>query len=430
MEPKPTPENKQTIKTALQELLESRKTLIDALAESSDELLKTLSKINNNEIQLMSTTAEFTKFIDERVFWIRSDPPVWAGTDENGKSILTDSADALKWISTPEEWTQLLGSFVSWNWQDIAELVLTSVLFIVLVYFRRRMRAGLVTAGEEASRRNCQKFKPTVHAFGLTIVIAAIWPSLMWYFSWRIAAQPDASTFALEISKGLGVTAVVYLPLEIIRQCCASKGLAEMHFSWSNAAVRLIRTHLRWATPLSLPLIFLAATIHAQLNEAWQNSLGRICVIFLLLVLTVLLQRILRPNVGVVNEILKHKTTGWAGQVKYLTYGLGLLIPVGMALLAAFGYYYTVVQLGTRLKDSIWLFLTLLIVYSLFDRFLLIHRRRLAMEHARAKRKRELEELAASEQSSSSESPLTEVPLTEELEPDLKASTSQTQNWR
>ena len=409
------------LESTVRELLESRKTVLDELTNNSSKLQTALLALNLKEADLMKVTDAYTKYIDERVLWIRSDEAL-------GLSAVAQATDALKWLFNPTQWMELLSSFLSWQPADLLEIGLSTFLFIVLIYYRRRLRAGIATAGEEAARGNCRVFRPTLQASVLTVIVAAIWPSILWYFSWRIAAQPNTTDFAVAISQGLAATAAVYLPLEVIRQCCASKGLAEMHFYWANATVRTIRTHLRWATPLSLPLMFLAATMSAQPNEQWQASLGRASVICCLILLTVFMQRVLRPHTGILKEVVQGNDEGWRVQLRYLIFGLSMLIPVGMGLLAVLGYYYTVMHLGTRLRDTVWLSIILLLVHAMLMRLLLIHRRSLAMERARAKREREREEQAAAAAAAGTGEPIApSMPIVEEQVMDLAASSSQAQ---
>lgn len=412
------------LETTVRELLDSRKTVLDELTSNSSKLQAALLALNLKEAEMMTVTDAYTKYIDERVLWIRSNEAL-------GPSAINDAMDALKWVFNPSQWMELLSGFLSWKLEDLLEIGLSMFLFLVLIYYRRRLRAGIATAGEEAARGNCRVFRPTLQASVLTVIVAAIWPSILWYFSWRIVAQPNSTVFAVAVSQGLAATAAVYLPLEVIRQCCASKGLAEMHFYWANATVRTIRTHLRWATPLSLPLMFLAATMSAQPNEQWQASLGRASVICWLILLAVFMQRVLRPHTGVLKEVVRGNDDGWRVQLRYLVFGLCMLVPVGMGLLALMGYYYTVMHLGTRLRDTVWLSIVLLLVHAMLTRLLLIHRRALAMERARAKRERDREEQAAAAAAAAAagtEEPVAApMQIVEEPVMDLAASSTQAQ---
>lgn len=418
--PAPPRERQKTLEEPVRKLLESRKTLLDDLIESSKKLFAALVTIDNDRVLLVQLTDEFTTYIDERVLWIRSN-------DVLSPSTAGPTAEAFGWLFNPSRWLSAARSFVAPRWQEAIELVLTFCLFVALIYYRHRLRNGIALLGDKASPRNCHSFLPTAHAVLLTLLLAALWPGMVWYFSWRLSSHHGGDEFISAVAQGLGMVAAVYFPLEIIRQCCASKGLAEMHFGWSITAVRLIRTQLRWATPLGLPLIFIAGTIHVQPNEAWQDSLGRLSVIAGLILLTVLMHRTLRPQTGIIRELLGYKSDGWIDQVRYVVYGFAVLVPAGLAVLTVMGYYYTVIQLGGRLHETVWLFIVLLLIQAVLLRLILVHRRGLAMEQhqarlARAQEARLRESAAGDEQTEGAP-----VPTDEERDTNLRASMSQTQ---
>lgn len=402
------------LKATVLEILQNRRTYLDDLISNSKDLFNKLVKIDNDEVKLMHLTSKFATYIDERVLWIRSD-------DVLDWSAFKDTTAALRWMFDPAKWREVVRSFVSKQWQDMVEVILTSCLFFALVYYRQRLRGAIVSLGEKASKSYCRSFQPTARAVLLTLLVAALWPAMVWYLSWRLTTQSGADNFVATIAWGLYMTAAIYLPLEIVRQTCMSKGLAELHFGWSQTTVRLIRGNLRWATPVWLPLIFIAGTIQMQQNEVWQDSLGRLCVVIGLLIVVVFMHRVLRPQAGVVREFVGHDGEGWIDRLRHVVYGLGVFLPLGLAILAVLGYYYTVLQLGHRMHEMAWLFIVLVLVQAILMRLLLVHRRGLAMQQAQARREREHAESPGAETMAAAI-----APVTEEQEADLRASMSQT----
>lgn len=71
---------------------------------------------------------------------------------------------------------------------------------------------------------------------------------------------------------------------------------------------------------------------------------------------------------------------------------LGVVVPLGTALLAAFGYFETALLLWSRFFVSFCVLLAAYIVHGLFKRTLVIAQRRLALEQARTRRDRALKE--------------------------------------
>ncbi len=104
---------------------------------------------------------------------------------------------------------------------------------------------------------------PTIEALFLTLLIAAIWPGLLAYLSWRMTAALDASEFCKAIGAGLASTALVNFVLELLRSTCRPKGLGEAHLGWPGHNLQVLRHHLKWLNVLVLPLVFMVATLHA-----------------------------------------------------------------------------------------------------------------------------------------------------------------------
>jgi potassium efflux system protein len=76
--------------------------------------------------------------------------------------------------------------------------------------------------------------------------------------------------------------------------------------------------------------------------------------------------------------------------------------PIALAVLAALGYFYTAQQLAVRLQGTAWLLVALLIVGALALRWVLVSRRRLAVQQARQRR---AAALAAAQAAESSDAP-------------------------
>ncbi len=155
---------------------------------------------------------------------------------------------------------------------------------------------------------------------------------------------------------------------------------------WPSHNLQLLRHHLKWLNVVVLPLVFIVATLHAQENERWNDSLGRICFIIAMLFSALFLQRILRPGAGVFQEYLVSRRGGWMDRLRYVWYPTFVFLPLFLAGLAVAGYYYTSQQLAARMVISIYVFLGLILLGSFLLRWALVNRRKLAMAKARRRR--------------------------------------------
>jgi potassium efflux system protein len=91
---------------------------------------------------------------------------------------------------------------------------------------------------------------------------------------------------------------------------------------------------------------------------------------------------------------------------RYVWFGLGLVVPVALAVLSTTGYVYTASVFAARFLDSLWLILSIIFIHQLIVRWLLLTERRLAFRAAlerhqalRATREAQAQEGAAGESS-------------------------------
>jgi len=89
---------------------------------------------------------------------------------------------------------------------------------------------------------------------------------------------------------------------------------------------------------------------------------------------------------GIYQAILISQHEGWLNRLRFLWYPLAVLIPLVLAVLAALGYYYTVQQLALRMVTSAYVLLGLILLRNLLLRWILLNRRKLAIEQARQRR--------------------------------------------
>ena len=211
--------------------------------------------------------------------------------------------------------------------------------------------------------------------------------------------------------------------LELLRQICKPNGLAEAHFGWPENALRHVRLNVRWLMALGLPVVFITAVLHAHDVDQKGGALERTSFIILMLIGAAFVRRVLRPDGGVMQELIAFNRGGWIDRLRYVWYGLGVVTPLLMAGLAIVGYYYTAEQLAWLLLWTVWWMLALFLVRAFLLRWLLMSRRKLALEQARERRAAALQQQSVA--SNAEETPAA-TPADEELAPDLATLSTQT----
>jgi len=379
------------LEAAVREALQAQREYLDSLIADHNTYFDKLVDLDNAERQLIEQTERCARYIDERVLWIGSATPL-------GAADIRPAGDALWWLAGPDACLDLGRTLAADASRNPVVPALAMCLFLALFYWRLRFRARVREIGEKAARGNCYRFLPTLEVLALTLMIAAVWPGVLWYVGWRLSAAADASELCKAVGAGLTVAARVYLVLELLRQTCCCQGLAEAHFGWPASALKPLRQKLRWLSLPLLPLVFVTVAMSAQENDRWDGSLGRIGFVAALLCCGFFLQRILRPNGAVAQAVVAERQGGWLDRFRYVWYPLGVLTPPALAALAAVGYYYTAEQLAERLVITMYLLVGLILMRSVLLRWTLVSQRKLAIEQARQRRAATQNEAAVSEE--------------------------------
>lgn len=399
----------EALRAAVREVLEKEREYRQALASDYRRYQSVLIELNAVDEELVGTTEAYASYIEERVLWVRSTFPL-------SRRDVKPALDALRWLSGPQLWVAVLKEFFLDALRDPLILAVFVTAFGSLTFVQRRSRRRIAQLGESAVRRSFSQFVPTVGTLVGTLVISIPWPGLLWYAGWRLHRALFTPDAVRAVASGMITTAAVFFPLELIRQVCRPHGLGQAHFDWPVASLRSVRKHVHWLMVFGLPLVFVVKTMDSPIRQPWNTSLGRAAFIAFLVLIACFLQRVLRPS-GSMRFFLAYRRDGWLYRLRYLWYPLTTLSPLGLAVLAGVGFYDTAAMLAVRLFETTLLMLGLVTLGAIFNRWVLVIRRRMAMEQARQRR-----EAPAQGQAEAASA----APGLEDAEVDLAATSVQT----
>ncbi len=401
---------------AVRAFLQSERDFLDTLIVDANTYFNRLVDLDNAERQLLESTRKYSSYINERVLWIQSVPML-------GVQDFRSLGQGLNWLIRPASWMEL-GRALAADGRAYPQLAAgVLVLFGALLAWRRRMRRKLSDIGDVASRSICCSIAPTVEAVALTLLYSAMWPALIGFVAWRLSADTTDLEFHKGVAAGLSSLAGVYFALELLRQMFRRNGLFESHFDWPSAPLQLMRRRCRRLMLLLLPLVFLAAAITDQEHGRNAASLGRIAFIAAMTVCSFFLWRTLRATGGVHNHIIASRQGEWLVRTRPLWYPVLLGLPLSLAVLALLGYYYTAEQLAQRMVATAYVLLGLALLRAFLLRWVLIRRRKLAMEQARQRRAASHEDGAGGEAVV-----IASIPTAPEPQADLAAINMQTRH--
>jgi potassium efflux system protein len=149
---------------------------------------------------------------------------------------------------------------------------------------------------------------------------------------------------------------------------------------------------LHWLICIGGPLMLIAVTLHHIGNGDWNNSLGRLATIGLLLLSTVFVYQVFRPGGPLFSNHENRESHFY--RLRYFRYAILSLGHIALIVFAIAGYYYTTYQLGTNLLHSLALGICVVTLYCLSLRFLLVRRRKLRYDQLIEQRRKQ-QKLAA-----------------------------------
>jgi potassium efflux system protein len=301
--------------------------------------------------------------VDERLLWIPSLGRI------RGDELQIESAAYAEFFrkkTLASLYQDLLENSLLW--------VLAGLLFSYLIICRRKFRAKLREYGTAAAKRNCTSFIPTVLSLCYSLLIAAPIPLLVWFVYGRASGSgcPQAAVDGL---RSLGGFFTVMIFFRVLTQ---PGGLLVKHLRMDEKRVQVIRKGLNWFIPVMPLFLFFAIALP---NESGANSGGRLTFIALVVILMILFEQVLRPG---------KKLIYWQGRPSNrfakACYGLALVVPLALIVGAVIGYYASVQELRIQVLMSVGQILFTLLVAGILYRWILVSRRRLAVEQAMKRR--------------------------------------------
>ncbi len=368
-----------SIRDEARALLQDRKKLLAQARDINSTYLRALGELDFSERRLLDTAQNYARFLKDHLLWIPSDQRV-------GFHTIIRLPAGVMWLTAPDNWWEvsqaLLDDAVNYPLVPFTTLLLIAML----LRYRPRMKELINGTSNKVGKPTVDKFVYTFQALTATLLLALPWPLLMAVVAWRLTTLDTAINFAQLVGQGLSVTAPMLFNLLAFRALCRLGGVAEVHFGWPKAALGTLRHHLDILAVVSLPAAFIAVVAGRHPEQLYRGNLSIISYIVVMLGLAYFFQQILNPKRGITHSALRSNPQGWPARLRIIWYPLAIASPLSLAVLASLGYYYTAAELTLQLIDTLWLILGIVIVNALILRWLMITRRKLALQAARERR--------------------------------------------
>ncbi|MBK1721003.1 mechanosensitive ion channel protein MscS [Thiocystis violacea] len=400
---------------ALIDVLKQRKDLLAQALDIEDDYIRQLGELNYAAERVIQVAQSYDDFLAERLLWVRSAPLV-------GLQTLTALPGAIGWMLSIDSWMNV-GKTLAERAQTSVTfwlgLLAASLLFWKLSALRRAIRAN----AEPLRRVRSDRIRFTLQAIGLTLLAALPLPLLFWMLGHELQTSPVAGAFSQALGTAFSKVAFGLYYLLSFRMLCLTSGVADRHFRWSTETLKRIRKDFDWFTLYVIPVSILTIALYQSDDPAYIASLARLMLIANMLGFTVFFYLLLQPRTGVLQEFLQDHQDGWLYRLRHIWFPVIVGAPLALALLSVIGYVYTAGVLFQSLVYQMWLALGLVVLHQTIVRWLIVTRRRLALQAAL---ERQAARRAQSETEKKESGTTSEVLAVEEPEPDLATLDEQT----
>ncbi|MCS7303722.1 MAG: mechanosensitive ion channel [Thermoguttaceae bacterium] len=360
---------------AIREVVLFEKAQLDRLLSILHRHFETLVELDGVQTELLQLAEQYRTYINERILWIRSTPVL-------GRESLRHGIIAAGWLL---RWTHL-EELVQGVWEGVQNdpLGVAGILTVVVLlgYTARRFRQRITQIGLQLQKEEFSQFLPTVQSIAMTLAVGMFRPAVLWLLPAAVGWTLSPTEFLRAIGETLRLIAWTLVPWELLLAVCQQHGLAEAHFGWPIRSVRALRGWLQIMAALALPWLLLAGLFHYQAEERFDSSLGRLGFMGLMAVWAIGWAWLIRFKGPFVQGLSSEGQRPCWLRFRFPLYWVGVLTPLGLAILAGAGYYYTAQQLAWRCYGSVAVVVAVGWLGAILRRGILILWQRTAMSRA------------------------------------------------
>jgi potassium efflux system protein len=370
-------------------LVWEKREILEKLADRYRDLVRELVALVTAQEEIYSTDQKTRAFLREKLFWVKSSPPMSLRTFEG-------LADSWRAYFSRERCMEFLNVLTD---LPARRPELFAVIMIALIghfLFWKKIMDAIVANGEKTRRIASDSYLHTIKALLLTLVLALTFPFVMLSVGYLMLTHPESTIWLRGFAIILMAMAVAAYGLIFLAISSVRGGLCERHFGWDVAMLRRIRRGA-WA--------ILATVIPAGLivggsffdSPTQFETVGRIVYISQELLLAGIFFRAFNPRDGIFAVITAHDPRTRAITLRRIVF-LGVVgIPIVFAIMAAAGYLLTAITLSGTFRTTVFVAVAGFYLYALILRWFLIRERKIALAAAIERRRQRRKEASSPE---------------------------------
>lgn len=398
------------VKSQRNKLVKSQVLLLKALKSSLELKASELTKLKLSYEQLEQLHNTLKNTLSEQLFWVPNASKI-------SKPWFSEIAASFDWLAQDKQWQDLEQATDTkedaWSWW----IILIVLCLVIQDTVSPRVDRALQHYASNVGNVTQDSFIYTLKSLIISVAYTLILPITIISAGIILYDDPINSVSAL----GAGVTAVglYYLLYLFIKTLCREDGILIGHFKRPSDTIGSFLSKFRRFYIQTLPLIAIMASTQVLTLSLVRNSVGRGAFILFCIMLFLFYKELLTLS----KQYREFHLNGKNKQLLQKLLWLVLLgTPIICAVLAFRGYYYSAFQVLVQLQVSLLLGLSVLLLYQLIKRWMLIARRQIAFERAKTKRAEQVAARERGEVISGSNDPMDNY---EEPQIDLETISSQ-----
>ena len=384
-------ETLRAIEADVRRLLQTRRELLDQSSETYTTYLRALGDLDEAQRRLLAAADDYKEFLDQHLLWIPN-------TEILSLDTLRDLPSAAAWLISPTHWRELAASLIEYCRTEPLWALLGALLIGLSFGMARPLGQYFHNINDRVGRLSTDHIGLTLSALVIVALRALPVPLALGVIGLAISRSPLQSEFVTSASTAIMRVAPFLYNVMLFRVLCANKGVAEVHFDWSEKNLGTARRQLRRMALLGVPSVFVTVVFYASPLISYHESAARISFILMM----VILASVIRPLAKMAADDAtrsdsENSRPSLAQRLKSLGLHIGSVSPLLLAGAAAFGYLYTAGSLTGLLVDTLWLVLWLIVTKLVVLRWLTLTRRKIAWQLALKKREERRAEAEALE---------------------------------
>ncbi len=337
-----------------------RQRLRTVIADESD-YIDSARALQSGYSSLEEKVREYRRFLEGRILWIANHPPLW--------KIDSASVGATK--------NHILANIESLEFKPATGSMAALLAALVLLLSRRRLFGLQKDLGGKILRPREDSIRFTLFALGTAALRAAPAPLMLLGLARGFdAAGSPAGEYMTQLFSNL---ALLLFYTALMRIVVEPSGIGRVHFSWRATTTERVYRQLTFMIRWWIPLAAIAALANRLAPTTGHEAAARALILLALLIPVYRLGR---------DQIREIRAAGraWFGEALNQ---LRLLLTAALAMLiiqTVYGQVFTVTVVAQCMMETVWIGISLLLIYALLLRWLRVAQRHLRLNEFLAKR--------------------------------------------